>query len=293
MNKADLNRIVILGSSGQLGTALNQVLTGPDISVAPLTRIDFDADSDDPFDKLADYSTCDYLINCIVYHKVDKCEHNVDKSFRINSELVFNLAKFCAKNDITFIHVSTDYVFDGLSQTAYTETDLPSPLNVYGASKLAGESFVKAYAPKHFIFRVSSLYGRSPSSDPGVNFVQKMIHAAKEKQSLRVIDNQIMSPTYTGDVALAMKTFIERGVTDYGLYHACNSGECSWFEFARRIFDLTGLDADLTPISYDQYHTGARRPQFCSMDNSKLSRHHTMRPWPEALAEYLSQKEYL
>lgn len=285
-------KVVLLGSNGQLGTALKQTLKDPKITLMPLTRADIDADHDHPPDKLQPYADYDYLINCIAYHKVDQCEKNVDQSFAINGRLVLQLARFCAENDLTMIHISTDYVFDGRRRAAYTEDDLPSPLNVYGTSKLAGEAFVRAYAPRHFVLRVSSLFGQSADTGPGVNFVEKMVQAAREQQPLNVIDNQIMSPTYTVDAAMAIRGLIESGETAYGLYHGCNSGECSWFEFAQKIFDLTGLKADLTPASYDEFHTGATRPQFCSMDNTKLQRFVSMRPWPEALEEYLARKGY-
>ncbi|MEW6412441.1 MAG: dTDP-4-dehydrorhamnose reductase [Candidatus Zixiibacteriota bacterium] len=285
--------VLLVGANGQLGLAIQQVLGRNGLGVTPLTRREFDADHDDAAVALAEYREHRYLINCIAYHKVDLCEDNFDRSFKINGQLVMKLAHFCSNHNITLMHISTDYVFDGRKPEAYVETDRPSPINVYGASKLAGEILTAAYAGKYFVFRVSSLFGYKKTTDPNVNFVEKMIHAAREKRPLKVIDNQIMSPTYTVDAAAAIGSVIKQGVTDYGIYHACNSGECSWYEFARTIFELTGLDNDLAPVSYDQFHTHAPRPQFCSMNNAKLAGFHKMRQWREALADYLRVSGYV
>jgi len=289
-----MKRILVLGAAGQLGTGIERVFgAAADVRLTGLVRKDFDADVDDAEDKLDAYRDYDYLINCIAYHKVDRCEDDIGQSFRINAEFIWRLSRFCSACDITLIHISTDYVFDGRTQRAYVETDLPRPLNVYGASKLAGEALAAAYAAKHFILRVSSLFGNREPFDPNSNFVEKMVDAARRQKPLTVIDDQVMTPTYTEDVARAVKTIVETGFDEYGLYHACNSGECSWFEYARRIFELTGLDNKLTPVTYSQFHTYARRPQYCSMSNSKLAEVYAMRPWQEALEEYLRGRQYL
>jgi dTDP-4-dehydrorhamnose reductase len=284
--------VLLLGANGQLGRAIQTVFRQEQLSVTALTRREFDADRADPDVALESYRKHRYLINCIAYHKVDQCEDNFDQSFKINARLVLKLAKFCAENDVTFVHVSTDYVFDGRKHEPYVETDLPSPLNIYGTSKLAGESLVAAYANKYFVVRVSSLFGRNETGDAGVNFVEKMVQAAHEGRPLKVIDNQIMSPTYTLDIAEALSSIIKQSVSEYGIYHGCNSGDCSWYDFAKTIFDLSGLSNDLTPISYNEFHADARRPQFCSMDNSKLARFHKMMVWQEALADYLKAQGY-
>ena len=287
-----MKNVLLLGAAGQLGTAISKVFDEGGIKLSALTRAGFDADSDIVPVRLTPYREYDYLINCIAYHKVDQCEDNASQSFKINAELVHNLARFCSANDITFIHISTDYVFDGFKREAYVEQDLPSPLNVYGTSKLAGEMLARAYAPKHFVLRVSSMFGEKTADITNVNFVEKMVDAAKRGEPLKVIDDQMISPTYTEDAAHAIQAIIEKDVTDYGLYHACNSGECSWYDFASKIFELTGLTNELTPITYSEFHAKARRPQYCSMDNSKLGKIHRMRLWSEALAEYIAIKQY-
>jgi len=288
-----MKKILLLGANGQLGTDVVKIFQNSPLSLTGLTRHEFDADYEDPFVKLAPFKNYDYLINCIAYHKTDQCEKNFEKSFKINGNLVWRLAKFCSRHNLIFVHISTDYVFDGYKKEPYNENDLPSPLNVYGASKLVGESLVKAYSDKYFVFRVSSLFGSKVSDDANINFVEKMVRAAKEGRTLKVIDDQIMSPTHTLDVARALRFMIENDISDYGIYHCCNGGECSWYEFANKIFDLTGLENKLTPISYREFHSTVKRPQYCSMDNSKLSKYYKMPLWTEALEEYLKIKGYI
>ncbi|UCE23937.1 MAG: dTDP-4-dehydrorhamnose reductase [Candidatus Zixiibacteriota bacterium] len=288
-----MKKVLLLGAAGQLGTGIRKVFAETPIEVTSLTRTEFDADIDTVEPTLEKYVGSDYVINCIAFHKVDQCEKSPWQSFKINAELLLDLSQYCDRHDITLIHLSTDYVFDGKKQDAYVETDLPGPLNVYGTSKLAGEMIVKAYAPKHFVLRVSSMFGDTAGDDPNVNFVEKMIDAARRGKELRVIDDQIMSPTHTEDVARLMGAIVENEVTDYGLYHACNSGECSWFEFAETIFELTGLQARISPITYTEFHAAATRPQYCSMDNSKASGILQIKPWQEALRDYLRIKGYI
>jgi dTDP-4-dehydrorhamnose reductase len=288
-----VKKVLLLGAAGQLATGIRKVFAGTDIRLTPLTRAEFDADQDTVKDCLGRYADHEYVINCIAFHKVDQCEKNSAQSFRINAELVVDLSRFCAEHDLTMIHVSTDYVFDGRRRAAYVEDDLPAPLNIYGISKLAGEMIARVYAPRHFVLRVSSLFGEKDTDDPDVNFVEKMIGAARQGKSLRVIDDQIMSPTHTEDVARTLQVIIEKTVSDYGLYHACNSGECSWFEFAKAIFEQTGLPGRVNPITYTEFHTVAPRPQYCSMDNSRISAIRSMKPWREALHDYLRVKGYV
>ncbi len=287
-----MKKILLLGADGQLGTDIKRFTSSAEIEIIASTRADFDADFDSVDEKLSMYKDCDYIINCIAYHKVDQCEDNREKSFAINANFVLQLSLFATQNNITFIHISTDYVFDGMKNKLHKEVDEPNALNVYGESKFVGEQYVKAYTRKHFVLRVSSLFGSKKSDNPNINFVEKMIHAAKAGQNLKVIDNQIISPTHTKDVALAIKEIIVTNYNNYGTYHCCNSGTCSWFQFVKKIFALTNLDTDLTPVSYVSFHTHAKRPQYCAMDNSKLAKFYKMKNWEDALEEYLELKGY-
>ena len=287
-----MEKVIVLGASGQLGQDIQTETASDSIEIIPITRKEFDADIMDASEAVKQFPQADYLINCIAYHKVDECEDNPEKSFKINAQLVKQLAEFSQEQGMTFIHFSTDYVFDGYDKKPYIEQDYPGPLNIYGNSKLAGEMAVKAYAEKYFIFRISALFGAKGISSWNVNFVEKMINAAQKKMPLKVIDNQFTSPTYTKDVALMLRHIIENKIDSNGLYHAVNSGECSWFQFAKKIFDICTINTDIEPVSYNQFHTHAKRPQYCSLDNSKLGSIFKMRNWEDALEDYLKLKGY-
>lgn len=288
-----MKKIILLGANGQLGTDIQKYTSTEDIKITLLTRADFNADDTKAVEKLEQFSDYDHLINSIAYHKVDECEINFERSYKINADLVGQLARFCDKNDIVFIHISTDYVFDGNKNQPYTEDDYPAPVNVYGNSKLAGELLLKANCEKYFILRIASLFGSKDSTDSSVNFVEKMIHAAKNKIPLNVIDDQIMSPTHAKDVALTIKTLIENNIDDYGVYHSSNSGHCSWYEFAETIFEYCNIKTDISPIAYDKYHTVVKRPKYCAMDNSKISYYHKVPTWQDGLKDYLRIKGYI
>jgi len=288
--KRYMSKIVLLGANGQLGNDIKKVFKESDTKLIPLTREDLDAEKDDVNKKLERFRGTDYLINTIAYNKVDDAEDFIGKAFKTNSFFVYKLSKFCTSNDVTLIHISTDYVFDGKKNEPYKETDLPNPLNVYGNSKLAGEFFVRNYCEKYFIFRISSLFGIAGSRGKGGNFVETMIKLAKENKPLKIISNQYMSPTHTLDVARTIKTFIDKDINEYGIYHACNTGLCSWHEFAKTIFEFTNIKANLSEITYEDYKTKAKRPKYSVMDNTRVSKYYKMPEWEEALKEYLVEK---
>ncbi len=285
-----MKKVLLLGAAGQLGTDIIRFTSSDSIEIRQSIRADFDADIDSVDKKLLKYKDVDYIINCIAYHKVDQCEDNSEQAFAINSKFVLDLSLFASEHNITLIHISTDYVFDGMKNNQYKEVDEPNALNIYGESKFVGEQRVKAYARNHFVLRISSLFGSKETDNPNINFVEKMIHAAKSGTKLKVIDNQIISPTHTKDVALVIKHIIDKEFDSYGTYHCCNSGTCSWYQFVEKIFALSHLTTDLTPVSYDSFHTHAKRPQYCAMDNSKLTKFYKMKNWEEALEEYLELK---
>lgn len=286
-------KIILLGANGQLGTDIQKHTVSEKISVTPLTRDNFNADDFGSIEKLCKYSDHDYLINCIAFHKVNECENDFERSYKINADLTGQLAGFCSRNNIVFIHISTDYVFDGSKNQPYDENDYPAPVNVYGNSKLAGELLLKANCEKYFILRIASLFGSKGLTDPSANFVEKMIHSAKNNIALNVIDDQIMSPTYAVDVALTIKSLIENKIEDYGIYHSTNSGHCSWYKFAETIFEYCGIRADISPIAYDKYHTTVKRPKYCALDNSKISCYYKIPTWQKGLNDYLRIKGYI
>jgi dTDP-4-dehydrorhamnose reductase len=189
--------------------------------------------------------------------------------------------------------MSTDYVFGGEKRAPYTEDDAPNPLNVYGVSKLAGEYFVRALCPKHFIVRTSGLYGVAGSSGKGGNFVETMIRLAKEGKPIRVVTDQVLTPTYTRDLAHKIKELLQTEA--YGVYHITNSGQCSWYEFAAKIFELLSLKPDFGPTTSAEFGAKAKRPAYSVLAHGRLAQLglDDLRSWPEALAAYLEEKGLL
>lgn len=287
-----MKRIVLLGANGQLGTDIRRVFDGAPVELVPLYRKHIDVERTAEIGTLLrEFGPFDALINCTSYHKTDECEDYAAKSFAVNALAPREMARACAKTGAVLIHFTTDYVFDGRKRTPYRESDATSPLNVYGVSKAAGEHFVAAYHDKHFVFRVSSLFGTAGASGKGGNFVETMLRIAAGGSPLRVVGDQIMSPTHTLDIAETVKMFLTEGVEDYGIYHCSGEGECSWHDFAAEIFRQRGVTVQLQKVASAEYKTKARRPPYSVLDNGKLSRLRTMPHWTDALRTYFRLKD--
>ena len=283
-------RIVLIGCTGQLGTAL--MVSAPAAhDVAPLAHTDIEVTSDASVCAAFDRHAPQVVINTSAFHRVDDCEVEVNRAFEVNALGVRRLALACRDRGATLVHLSTDYVFGGGSKHApLTETDLPQPLNVYGASKLAGEHLIAALLPQHFLIRSCGLYGVGGSKSKGGNFVETMLRKAKAGESIRVVEDQVLTPTHTPELARKLWQLVE--TKEYGLYHITCQGECSWYEFAARIFELAGLKPDLLPVASTEFHTVARRPLYSVLDNKRLRGLglDDLKPWAEALADYLRMR---
>ncbi len=280
-------KIIIIGSTGQLGTDLMKTLKHKH-EVIGLTHQDIE---------VTDYNSClilkkhhpDVIINTAAFHKTDQCEEEPLKTFSVNAIGTRNVATISKEIGATTIFISTDYVFDGSKNEPYKEDDTPNPINTYGISKLAGELYTKQN-PKHYIIRLASLFGVAGASGKGGNFVETMITKAKKNETIRVVDDMWMSPTYTKDAATTIKKIIELKLP-FGTYHATNRGYCTWFQFAKEIFKITGLDPAIKPIRTHQLKTKARRPRFSALRSIKLPKYDIqMREWKEALHGYLVEK---
>ncbi len=281
-------KVAVIGV-GQLGSDLVKVF-GDD--AVPLTHRDIE---------VTDFTSCeilreikpDVVINTAAYHKTDECEDNPEKSFSVNAIGARNVALICKDIGAVNIFVSTDYVFDGNKGQPYSEDDVPNPINVYGVSKYAGEIFTRYISDKHYIVRVSSLFGAAGASGKGGNFVETMIKKAKAGEEINVVEDITMSPTYTKDAAFAIKQIIEKKLP-YGIYHVTNDGYCTWYEFAKAIFELAGISAKLNPTTSDKYPTKAKRPKNSSLSIEKLkSCGVEMRHWKDALKAYLEEKGHI
>ena len=212
-------------------------------------------------------------------------------AYTINAHLVQEIAQICLKKNARLFHVSTDYVFGGQSKgEPLSEVDCKAPINVYGASKAMGEDLALLTGANVWILRVASLFGVAGSSGKGGNFVETMIRVGKEKGTLRVVSDQTMSPTATKDVADVIINMIKKDIAP-GIWHVVNSGAATWYEFARQIIDRSGVQASVSPIASSEFPTAARRPSYSVLDNSKVCNAvYSMRPWQDALDEYLMAK---
>lgn len=288
-------RILILGASGQLGSDVLCTLQKKDFArLLALTRDDLNLENLKALkNSLKLFAPFDYIVNCSSFTNTADCEKNEGQAFLINSEVPKLLAQICKEFGATLIHVSTDYVFDGKTEGSYLETDQVNPLSIYGKSKAQGEINVMENNPKSFIFRVASLYGVKGSKGKGGNFVETMLAKAKLGQALKVIDDQVMSPTHTLDVARVIAYFIENAPQDYGIYHCVNQGEGSWFEFTQEILKQLNLETKMIPIKMSDYDTSVKRPKRSVLSVEKLSKYYQMPKWEDALHEYLRLKRYI
>lgn len=292
-----MQKVVIIGANGQLGSDLFPTFDSrsKEFQVVPLTHKDIELCNHSGTRVLLTRLGPDIVMNTAAYHRVDECEDNAEKAFQVNAIAVHNLALVCRDLDAVLVHMSTDYVFGGDRdrRTPYTEEDLPWPLNVYGASKLAGEYLVRTICPKHFVVRSSGLYGVAGSSGKGGNFVELMLRLAREGKPIRVVNDQVLSPTYTEDLAHKIKQLLHTEA--YGLYHLTNNGQCSWYEFAAKIFELMGLEPDFEPTTTAAFGAKAHRPVYSVLAHDRLKRIglDELRPWMEALYAYLVEKEHL
>ena len=258
----------------------------------PLVRSELDLTRPESITAVLDTHQPDIVVNCAAYNFVDRAESEPEAAFAVNAFGVRNLAIACAKASIRLVHFSTDYVFgfDLARQSPYSESDAPGPVSVYGQSKLAGEGFVLAASSRNAVIRTCGLYGAWGTGGKGGNFVETMLHLAREGKPLRVVADQHCTPSSTVDVAATSAALIERSAA--GLFHVVNAGSCSWYEFAASIFRLAGITANLTPIPTAEYPTPARRPGFSVLAMNRLSSLAvpTPRAWPEALAAYLEER---
>ncbi len=287
-------RVLITGSDGQLGTDLCRVLQ--DIEVISLTHADLEITDMNSVKTAFTKHRPDVVINTAANVRVDDCETEQDNAFLANVLGARNVAVVAQELRAKLFHLSTDYVFGGESEPGtapYTEFDTPTPLNLYGKSKLAGENLVRHLCTKHFIVRTSGLFGLAGASGKGGNFVETMLRLAQERGELRVVNDQVFSPTYTRDLARKIAQLITTEY--YGIFHITNRGSCSWYEFAKEILRLAELETPVVPITSDQYPQKARRPSFSVLDNYhlRLLGMNDMKPWREALKDYMREKRHI
>jgi dTDP-4-dehydrorhamnose reductase len=264
-------------------------LAAQSFSVVPLTHRDLDVSDSAQVDRVLSSIHADVVISTAAFHKVEECEKQPAPSFAVNAVGPRNLALVCRQKNAVLVHFSTDYVFDGRQRRPYTESDLPRPLNVYGVSKLAGEHILALTWHRCFVIRTCGLYGVAGSAGKGGNFVETMLKKASEGAPIRVVDDQVLTPTFTGHLAEAVSQLIRTQA--YGLYHVTAEGQCSWYEFARKIFELENLAADLKPVSSREFASPVQRPAYSVLSKAKLrALGITMPPWDDGLRRYLAAR---
>lgn len=278
-------KVLLIGSNGQLGSDI--LKTKPDgINLIALRRKDVDITERDKVSKVLKEYNPDWVINTAAFHQTDECEDNPEQTFKVNTIAGMNIAKFCKEKSIGLIYISTDYVFDGRKRAPYTEEDTPNPINVYGVSKYAAETFIRNVCEKYYIVRTSSLYGIAGASGKGGNFVKTIMNKATNGEKIRVVNDIYMSPTYTKEIAKKIWDILINNY-DCGIYHISGSGYCSWYEFAKRILEFIGIKTDIKPISHTEYKTKAERPLWSALTSIKGT---SLKHWEKGLKNYLKEE---
>lgn len=274
-------KILITGANGQLGRELQKQYEGKDVELIPTDVKDLDITDVKAVNKFVTEHKPDVIINCAAHTQVDKCEEQLDLAYKINTIGPKNLASAAFTIGAEIVQVSTDYVFNGEGNTELTEFDTTDPQTVYGKTKLDGESFVKILNPKHYIVRTAWLYG------DGNNFVKTMIKLSENHSELKVVDDQVGTPTSTVDLAKVIIKLLDD--KNYGLFHCTCKGVCSWYDFAKEIFRLKNIDIKVIPCTTEEFPRPAKRPKYSVLRNYmlELTTGDITKQWQESLKDYI------
>lgn len=277
-------KVLVTGVKGQLGYDVVNELTKRGIEAVGVDIQEMDITNPESVDSVIGQSAPDAVIHCAAYTAVDAAEENEAACRKVNVDGTRNIARVCAKLDIKMLYISTDYVFNGQGDRPWEPEDERSPKSVYGQTKYEGELAVQELLDKYFIVRIAWAFGIN-----GKNFVRTMLNLAKTHDTLKVVDDQFGSPTYTYDLARLLVDMVQ---TDkYGIYHATNEGFCSWYEFACAIFEEAGIDMKVSPVSTAEYGAKANRPANSRMSKEKLSQagFERLPAWRDALKRYIAE----
>jgi len=274
-------KLLVVGADGQLGSDVARLLS-PTVEVTARVADELDVTDRAVLQQEVEALQPDVVINCAAWTAVDRAETEPDAAYRVNVLGARNVAQAARRVGAKVVYFSTDYVFDGAATEPYDEDAPTGPLSVYGRTKLLGEQATREANPDHLILRLAWLYGST-----GHNFVRTILRLAREKDELRIVDDQVGSPTFTEDVVRQLWTAIEDGCS--GTYHCVNAGQVSWHAFATRIVRRLGLSIPVVPIRTEDYPTPARRPAYSVLANRKfdLEQLNGMRPWEDALDDCL------
>ncbi|SEG70600.1 dTDP-4-dehydrorhamnose reductase [Paenibacillus sp. UNC499MF] len=278
-------KILVTGAKGQLGSEVCRLFEAEGHDVYGFGRENLDFTDQTACGRIIREIKPDVLIHCGAYTAVDKAESEPDEAYRVNASGTRNLAVEAEKHNAKFCYVSTDYVFDGSGNTPYNEYDNTNPRTVYGKSKRAGEILAQTLSSRYFIVRTSWVYGRT-----GQNFVKTMLKLGGEKASLNVVHDQTGSPTYAADLASFLMELVQ--TEKFGIYHASNSGTCTWYEFTKAIFEDSDMKVAVNPCTTDEFPRPAERPKYSVMDHMGIRSNgfQDLRSWRDGLRDFL--KEY-
>ncbi|WP_417380989.1 dTDP-4-dehydrorhamnose reductase [Gimesia sp.] len=287
-----MRHISVIGTRGQLGHDFTESLSKAGHQVTGLTHQQISIEDPDSISSAFAPAPPDLIINTAAYNKVDLAEKEPELAYAVNALGPRNLALYCSEKNISLMHISSDFVY-GLETSRripFQEHEAPGPVSAYGLSKLAGEYFVRALCPQHYVIRTCGLYGVAGKTGNG-NFVETMLRLGKERDELSIINDQHCTPTATRDLAAALTRLID--TDQFGLYHATCQGQTTWYEFACSIFEMTGISVKTHPITTEQYKAPADRPRFSVLDCSRLTATigDSMPDWKTSLRFYLESQE--
>jgi len=277
-------RVLITGGGGQLASDLESLLS-PSVEVRAPGRAHLDITVDEAVDAVFEDFAPTVVYNCAAFHNVEVCEREEDRAFEVNARAVKRLAERADAAGARLVHFSTNYVFDGSAAEPYDEFARPNPRSIYALSKLAGEYAALAYAPDALVVRTGGLYGLHGSASKGGNFVTRMIARAREQGALKVVADQRLSPTFTGDLAAAVIDAADAGLS--GIVHITNADETSWHGFTEEIMRLAGVTVEVEPAETVRAPGAADRPLNGVM--TSVRELNSLRPWDEALSDYLER----
>lgn len=285
-------KVLVTGASGQLGSAIKSIAQGYEGAVAFTfcTSTELNITDIASVIKNITMNSFDYCINCAGYTNVDAAEDSFAQAYAINRYGAKNLAIACKTDNITLVHISTDFVFSGKQSYPYKETDITEPIGNYGKSKLRGEKDIEKYSTKYYILRTSWLY-----SEFGANFMKSMLRLGSSRAELSVVFDQIGSPTYAVDLSKFILQLIQNDSAQYGIYHYSNEGVASWYDFARAIFKKSGIETNLSPIRSSEYPLPAKRPSYSVLDKSKVKTNYNIAipHWEDSLEIALEKNRLL
>ncbi|HTX58252.1 MAG TPA: dTDP-4-dehydrorhamnose reductase [Verrucomicrobiae bacterium] len=282
-----MKRVLLIGGSGQLGTEIRRHWS--DCEIAAPSRDALEFEDTIGLAEALDERRPEVVVNCTAFHNVDRCEDVPNRAFEVNALSVDRAARLCHDRNVVFVTISTDYVFDGTASRPYVESDAPHPINAYGASKLAGELLVERLHSRAFVVRTCGLYGEHASEGKGYTFVDRILAQARAGQPVRVVRDVMASPTFAGDLAVALRALVETEA--FGTYHLANAGPVSWYDFAREALRRAGVAWEIEPIRAAEWKGGARRPAYSALASERLGALGIEMPaWDQGIAHYLRLK---